>query len=41
VLDNDYANVVSGTNGELRAVRDLSDQIQTSIASYLQTQQKT
>ena len=41
VLDNDYANVVSGTNGELRAVRDLSDQIQTSIATYLQTQQKT
>jgi LPS-assembly lipoprotein len=41
VLDNDYANVVSGNNGELRAVRNLSDQIQTSIAAYLQTQQKT
>jgi LPS-assembly lipoprotein len=41
VLNNDYANVVSGNNGELRAVRDLSDQIQISIATYLQSQQKT
>jgi|HubBroStandDraft_1064217.scaffolds.fasta_scaffold00026_71 LPS-assembly lipoprotein len=41
VLDNDYANVVSGNSGELRAVRDLSDQIETSVAVYLQAHPKT
>jgi LPS-assembly lipoprotein len=41
VLDNDYANVVSGNNGELRAVQDLSDQIQISLADYLQAHPKT
>jgi LPS-assembly lipoprotein len=41
VLDNDYANVVSSNNGELRAVRDLSDQIQISLADYLQAHPKT
>jgi hypothetical protein len=37
VLNNDYANVVSNNTGELRAVRDLSDQIQASLAIYFQT----
>jgi LPS-assembly lipoprotein len=37
VLNNDYTNVVSSNNNELRAVRDLSDEIQASIASYFQT----
>jgi hypothetical protein len=37
VLNNDYANVVSNNTGELRAVRDLSDQIQAGIAIYFQT----
>ena len=40
VLDNDYTNVVSGNSGELRAVRDLSDDIQISIAAFLQTPPK-
>jgi LPS-assembly lipoprotein len=41
VLNNDYANVVSNNTGELRAVRDLSDQIQAGIAAYFQTQPTT
>jgi LPS-assembly lipoprotein len=41
VLNNDYANVVSNNTGELRAVRDLSDQIQASLAIYFQTQPTT
>jgi LPS-assembly lipoprotein len=36
VLNNDYTNVVSSNNNELRAVRDLSDEIQASIAAYFQ-----
>ena len=40
VLPNDYANVVTGGTDELRAVRDLSDQIQLSLADYL-TQPKS
>ena len=35
VLPNDYANVVTGGTDEIRAVRDLSDQIQLSLADYL------
>jgi LPS-assembly lipoprotein len=35
VLSNDYANVVTGNTDELRAVHDLSDQIQLSLADYL------
>jgi LPS-assembly lipoprotein len=41
VLDNDYGNVVSANNGELRAVRDLSEQIQLTLADFLQAQPKT
>jgi LPS-assembly lipoprotein len=41
VLDNDYGNVVSAANGELRAVRDLSDQIQLTLADYLQAHPAT
>jgi len=41
VLNNDYANVVSGNNGELRAVHELSEQIQLGLADYLQAQPKT
>jgi LPS-assembly lipoprotein len=40
VLPNDYANVVTGNTDEIRAVRDLSDQIQLSLADYL-TRPKT
>jgi LPS-assembly lipoprotein len=36
VLNNDYTNVISSNNNELRAVRDLSDEIQASIAAYFQ-----
>jgi LPS-assembly lipoprotein len=35
VLPNDYANVVTGNADELRAVRDLSEQIQLGLADYL------
>ncbi len=35
VLSNDYANVVTGGTDEMRAVRDLSDQIQLALADYL------
>jgi LPS-assembly lipoprotein len=35
VLPNDYAVVVTGNTDELRAVHDLSDQIQLSVADYL------
>ena len=41
ILANDYANVVTGNNSELRAVKELSDEIQLSLADYLQTQPKT
>jgi LPS-assembly lipoprotein len=41
VLPNDYANVVTGNTDELRAVHDLSDQIQLSVADYLTGQSKT
>jgi LPS-assembly lipoprotein len=41
VLDNDYGNVVSASTGELRAVHDLSDQIQLTLADILQAQPKT
>jgi LPS-assembly lipoprotein len=41
VLDNDYGNVVSANNGELRAVHELSEQIQISLADFLQAPPKT
>jgi LPS-assembly lipoprotein len=41
VLDNEYANVVSNNNGELRAVHQLSDDIQTRLAVFLKQQHDT
>jgi len=41
VLDNEYANVVSNNSGELRAVRELSEQIQIGIAAYLRAPHET
>ena len=36
VLDNQYGNTIAGQSLEMRAVRDLSDQIQSRVAIYFQ-----